>query len=71
MPEVKFKLKSNGEHAIGQGVFGVPTLIVDGHLFWGFDSTSLITDFLANPRLFDSSPMKRIEFLPGDEKGNY
>ena len=67
-PEIKSKLKSNGEEAIAQGVFGVPTMVVDRHLFWGYDSSSLVLDFLANPRLFDSRAMKRLETLPGQEK---
>ena len=63
-PEVKSELKSNGENAIEQGVYGVPTLVVDKHLFWGYDSTNLALDYLVNPGLFGSPAMKRLETLP-------
>jgi len=62
--EIKSELKSNSENAIEQGVYGVPTLVVDGHLFWGYDSTNLALDYLVNPGLFDSPAMKRLETLP-------
>ena len=62
--EIKLELKSNGENAIEQGVYGVPTLVVDRHLFWGYDSTNLALDYLFNPGLFDSPNMKRLEALP-------
>ena len=68
-PEIKLELKSNGECAIAQGVFGVPTMVIDRNIFWGFDSSNLALDFLANPRLFDSPTMKRLETLPDKEKG--
>ena len=64
-PEVKSELKTNGEMALEQGVFGVPTFVVDGHLFWGSDSTCLLHDYLADPGLFESPAMKRLEILPG------
>jgi 2-hydroxychromene-2-carboxylate isomerase len=35
---LKAALRQNTEHAIAEGVFGVPTMRVDGELFWGFDS---------------------------------
>ena len=34
---VKNILKTNTQTAIEQGVFGVPTMIIDGQLFWGND----------------------------------
>ena len=64
-PEIKQKLKLNGEKALEQGIFGVPTLVVDGNLFWGFDSTDMAIEYLSDPQLFGSSEMKRLETLPG------
>jgi len=61
---IKSELKTNGERALEQGVFGVPTFVVDGHLFWGNDSTGLLYAYLANPRLFESPAMKRLATLP-------
>ena len=66
-PEIKSELITNGENAIKRAVFGVPTLIVDGQLFWGYDSTSLVLDYLINPGLFNSPAMKRLETLPDKE----
>ncbi len=37
-PEIKALVRSNTDAAIAGGVFGVPTLEVDGELFWGIDS---------------------------------
>jgi 2-hydroxychromene-2-carboxylate isomerase len=36
--EVKTQLKAETDRAIADGAFGVPTLIVRGELFWGYDS---------------------------------
>jgi len=45
-PEVKQQLKDYGEEAIADGVFGVPTLIHEGQLFWGQDATEMVIDYL-------------------------
>ena len=63
--EVKQELKLNGEKALKHRIFGVPTLVVDGNLFWGFDSTNMAIEYLSDPQLFESSEMKRLETLPG------
>jgi len=36
--EIKQRVRTQTEAALGQGVFGVPTMAVDGELFWGLDS---------------------------------
>ncbi|HSV46590.1 MAG TPA: 2-hydroxychromene-2-carboxylate isomerase [Ramlibacter sp.] len=43
---VKAELKANTEAAIAAGVFGVPTLAVDGKLFWGFDALPMLRAYL-------------------------
>lgn len=43
---VKARLRSNTEAAIAAGVFGVPTLIARGELFWGFDDLEHLESFL-------------------------
>ncbi|HKP60580.1 MAG TPA: DUF952 domain-containing protein [Polyangiales bacterium] len=35
-PEIKDRLRSETDLAIQRGVFGVPSMLVDGELFWGF-----------------------------------
>lgn len=63
-PEVKNALRENTEQAVAQGVFGVPTFIIDGELLWGFDATEMVLDYLANPDLFKDAEMLRISDLP-------
>ena len=64
-PDIKTELRTNGEEALEAGVFGVPTMLVDGQLFWGSDSCEMLQDFLENPDLFENPQMKRLENLPG------
>ncbi|MFZ4480189.1 MAG: 2-hydroxychromene-2-carboxylate isomerase [Rhodoferax sp.] len=52
--EVKQQLKAHTDEAIALGVFGVPTLAVDGKLFWGFDALPMLRDYLAGDPWFDS-----------------
>ncbi len=40
-PDVKWTLRHNTDQAIAQGVFGVPTLRIGDHLFWGLDMTEM------------------------------
>jgi 2-hydroxychromene-2-carboxylate isomerase len=46
LPETKERLKKQTSDAIAAGVFGVPTMRVDGALFWGCDSLPHLTRFL-------------------------
>jgi 2-hydroxychromene-2-carboxylate isomerase len=61
---VKSGLRANVDEAIAAGVFGVPTLVVDGELFWGVDATPMFLDYLADPSLFASEEMRRVDALP-------
>jgi 2-hydroxychromene-2-carboxylate isomerase len=63
-PEVKAKLRRNGEEAIAAGVFGVPSLVVDGLVFWGQDSTAMALDYLTHPEHFETPEMRRLAELP-------
>jgi 2-hydroxychromene-2-carboxylate isomerase len=46
-PAIKRRLLDASREAIELGVFGVPTMIVDGELFWGTDSFSHLERYLA------------------------
>lgn len=59
-PEIKQALIANGEAAIGQGVFGVPTFVIDNEIIWGVDSTEMMVDYLDNPALFATEEMRKI-----------
>ena len=61
---VKAQLRANGDEAIGRGVFGVPTLHVEGENFWGADATDFALAWLADPSLLHSPQMQRIAQLP-------
>jgi 2-hydroxychromene-2-carboxylate isomerase len=63
-PSVKDKLRSNTDEAIAHGVWGVPTLRIDGELFWGADSFPMALDYLADPSLFETAAMKQLAALP-------
>lgn len=41
-PEVKARLKAQTDQALELGIFGVPTMIVEGELFWGVDSLGFV-----------------------------
>ena len=51
--EVKADLKAHTDEAIGQGVFGVPTIVVDGKLFWGLDALPMLRAYLLGSAWFD------------------
>ena len=61
---VKDELRANGERATALGVFGVPTFAIDNELFWGFDATGMVADYVTDPTGFDSVEMRRIGDLP-------
>jgi 2-hydroxychromene-2-carboxylate isomerase len=51
-PEVKDQLKNNTTQAAGEGVFGVPTIVVGERLFWGLDALPMLRACLrGDPRL--------------------
>lgn len=62
--KVKAVIIDNGKRAIEAGVFGVPTFVADGHVFWGQDSTDFLMDYLRHPDLFDTRAMKAAAATP-------
>lgn len=63
-PAAKAALRANTEAAIAHGVFGVPTVELDGELFWGEDATPMLRDWLADPARFRSGELARVLDLP-------
>lgn len=63
-PAVKSQLLRHGEQALAAGIFGVPTLVIDGELFWGFDATDMALDYVADPARFSRGEYARLEALP-------
>jgi 2-hydroxychromene-2-carboxylate isomerase len=53
--DVKLALKDATAQAASRGVFGVPTVEVDGRLFWGLDSLAMLAAYLRGDPWFDGS----------------
>lgn len=51
--EVKAELRAATEAAADAGVFGVPTIEVDGRLFWGLDALPMLAAYLGADPWFD------------------
>lgn len=58
---VKQRLRENTQAALDLGVFGVPTLLVRGELFWGFDDLEYLEMFLTGKDLLSAD---RAELRP-------
>ncbi|HEY7607752.1 MAG TPA: 2-hydroxychromene-2-carboxylate isomerase [Alphaproteobacteria bacterium] len=63
-PEVKEALRANTEAAIAAGVFGVPSFVIGGELFWGVDATDFALQFLETPALLRDPEFQRVSTLP-------
>lgn len=61
---VKQALRQSTDDAIAAGVFGVPTLRVQGELFWGDDAMDFAAACLRDPGLLQSDVMQRAANLP-------
>ncbi len=56
--EVKHQLRQFTGEALALGLFGVPTLVVDGKVFWGFDALPMLADHLAGGHWFADDAWK-------------
>jgi hypothetical protein len=56
---VKQRLIDNTEQAVRAGVFGVPTFVVRGQLFWGSDTIDWMNAFVDEPEMFEHGEMRR------------
>ncbi len=63
--EVKAELKANADEAIALGLFGVPSLLVDGKLFWGFDALPMLREYLDGGSWFSSGAWDSAAQRPG------
>jgi len=61
---VKNALRANTEAALLAGVFGVPTLCIGPHMFWGNDAHDFALDALQHPELLEDPEMQRLKQLP-------
>ena len=51
---VKQSVKEATDQAVARGVFGVPTVEVDGRLFWGLDALPMLRAYLSGDAWFDT-----------------
>jgi len=63
-PLVKDALRRNTEEAAARDVFGVPSFVVDGEVFWGADAMDFVKAFLEDPAVIRNEEMLRIDGLP-------
>jgi 2-hydroxychromene-2-carboxylate isomerase len=61
---VKDELRANTEDAAARGVFGVPSLVIDGEVFWGADAIDFAKAFRADPAVVHNDEMRRVDALP-------
>ena len=67
--EVKAGLRANGEAAIAARVFGVPSSVIDGKVFWGVEATDMLRAYLAGDDFFQSAQLKAVQdLLPGIQR---
>lgn len=64
LAETKDLLRRNTEEAAARGVFGVPSFVVDGEVFWGADAIGFLKAFLADPATLRNDEMRRLASLP-------
>ena len=61
---VKDRLRRNGDDAIAAGVFGVPSFVIEGRVFWGDDMFGLMLDWLDDPSVLEDEESRRAESMP-------
>ena len=55
---------ANTEQAKADGAFGVPTLVIHGHAFWGVDTIDWALDYLDRPDMFEQAAYRHASQLP-------
>lgn len=64
LAEAKDGLRRNTEEAAARGVFGVPSFVVDGEVFWGADALEFVKAFIADRSVVRNDEMRRVDSLP-------
>jgi 2-hydroxychromene-2-carboxylate isomerase len=62
--DTKDRLRRHTDQAIADGAFGVPTIIADGELFWGYDSLPNLEAVLRGEVAIDAAVTAQWENLP-------
>ena len=63
-PSLKTWLRQNTDEALALGLFGVPTFVVDGQVFWGFDALPVLRAWMQGDPWFASAAWTDAAQLP-------
>lgn len=63
-PEVKQRLKDHTDQAMALNLFGVPSFVVDGQVFWGNDALPMLRAYLLGDPWFQSSDWTAVNQWP-------
>jgi 2-hydroxychromene-2-carboxylate isomerase len=63
-PEIKDALRKSTDDAALRGVFGVPTFVAGGEVFWGADAVDFVKAFLKDEGVVRNAEMRRVDALP-------
>jgi 2-hydroxychromene-2-carboxylate isomerase len=63
-PDAKARLRAQTDEALAAGIFGVPTIVIDGELFWGVDALDPLDRFLEHRDPVPAELVARWEALP-------
>ena len=61
---VKAELRAHTDAALAQGLFGVPTIEVDGRMFWGLDALGMLRAYLDGDEWFASGAWEAVRDIP-------
>jgi 2-hydroxychromene-2-carboxylate isomerase len=62
--EVKQRLRANTDEALALGLFGVPSLVLDGRVFWGQDALPMVRAYLEGDEWFQAGQWEAAGTLP-------
>lgn len=62
--EIKDQLKSNGQRALDHDIFGVPSLHVDGEVFWGHQATDMALQRLSDTAAWPATKLAEVDDFP-------
>ena len=63
-PAIKDALRKNTEQAAARGVFGVPSFVCEGEVFWGADAVDFLKAFITDSSIIHTEEMRRVDDLP-------
>ena len=64
LDETKDVLRQATSDAAAAGVFGVPSFVIDGEVFWGADAVDFVKAFLRDASIIRNDEMRRVDALP-------